>query len=186
MDTSGNNITRIENVGVSATGRTVVMTFSELFKKPITWETWLVTNDLDGALGHAANDMFCPFFPASYISLLRFNAHHFTCETVREFSVVVFIYGCKYGYGEMLQCATNFHQEGRMLQRAFIGPVLLVGKVFGWNIFKNGTYKILADALYRPYEYIDQWATVSLTVCIALNPSRAGASTASSPSSTRW
>ena len=180
MCTSGNNVTRIENVGVSATGWTVFMTCSELFKKQITWETWLVTNDLDGALDHAANDMFCPFFPASYISLLRFNAHHFTCDTVREFSVVVIIYGYKYGCGEMLQCTENFYREGRMLQRAFIGPVLLVGKVFGWNIFKNGTYKILADALYRTYEYIDQRATVSLTVCIALNPSRAGASTASS------
>ena len=80
----------------------------------------------------------------------------------------------------MLQCTANFHREGRMLQHAFVRIVLLVGNVFGLNVFKNGTYKILADALYRTYEYIDQRATVSLTVCIALNHSRAGASTASS------
>ena len=92
MCTSGNNVTRIENVGVSATGRTVATMYSELVKRPIKRETWLATNDLDGALDHVANDMFCTFFTASYISLLRFNAHNFTCDTVSEFSVVLFIY----------------------------------------------------------------------------------------------
>ena len=56
----------------------------------------------------------------------------------------------------MLQCATTFHQEGRMLQHTIVKWVLLVGKVFGLKVFKNGTYKILADALYRTYEYIAQ------------------------------
>ena len=56
----------------------------------------------------------------------------------------------------MQQCAVNFHREDRVLQHTIVKWVLLVGKVFGLKVFKNGTYKILSDALYRTYEYIAQ------------------------------
>ena len=72
-----------------------------------------------------------------------------------------------------------------MLQHTFIRLGLLVGNVFGLKVFKNGTYRIFANPLYRTYEYIDLRTTVSLIVYLALNPSRSGTSTTPSPSSAR-